>query len=887
MNPSRMTHLVVAMMIMLVALLPAPLAARAQIVEPPSAAGIERGAAYVPGEVIVQFDAQLAPGEQSASAQALAGQVGAQVAAQMDEYTLLRFAEDADVSTAIRQVLDSGLVVSAQPNYLYWIPENGSEPRGGTLPAGDYRVQVQGGQPLSLTRAALSQLRSMVSGKATPTFPREFTAADYNTWGWDKANADIIWRNKNTSTAVCVLDSGVDGKHRDLSGRVVNGYDFINDDTIPEDDNGHGTHVGGIIAALNNNITGSALGVSNGKIVAVKVLNAQGWGTSMSVAAGVRYCAGRSDVRVINLSLGSAQKDPLEYDALRYAIVEKGKLVVTAAGNEYSSEPFYPAAWAADVETDPAGGANEIHIGLLAVAAARINPAIEPVWVDTSGDDIMQANEMYDAADCAAPFSNYGRYVSLVAPGHYIYSTTPTSYLFWGKYYYGDRSGYEFYSGTSMAAPYVAGAAVRTLSVYPQLTVGGDPNDSFKTWMIDNGVELNYAYDPAPGAGFDPANAWEHADYNWGQAVDGVARAPFCWSSAAGPYGAEQDMSGARYLNVAKAMGRFGLYTDVRNAATGLPLEGATVRLLRQTLFSTTIADTVKITRDSSAGIFLNIPYDPDALDVTYLIQVNRSGFTTGYQLFGGHWPDVDEQGDVWVTAYTTVAVPPAKDITVVVNWLPYQDANLDLYVWTPEDSVGKGVISAGWLGSYLPDYAEALTGVKDWLQGTLLAPEKFNGMVSPYAQLRHDGGRYGFASSILAFDAVTIKSQPGSALRAWYTDPAITDSYHVLVTDYSNAYPGAETENFDYRKLLNYSDPYTTLYPVLRVWGRGRLLNIVDPLNRYWYGINPYPDGVNCGNAAIDWWHAVDIKGSVVTPVNQCGTSTPSGGSFEILPYP
>ena len=156
----------------------------------------------------------------------------------------------------------------------------------------------------------------------------------------------------------------------------------------------------GTITALANNNPASALGVSNGKVVAVKVLNAQGWGTSYAIAAGLYFCAARADVRVINMSLGGGNaQDVVEYNALYEAVVNKGKLVVAAAGNNYSSDPNgmeYPAAWASADTPAPVGAiqapVNNIAVGLVSVAAARVDPPTYPVWIDVNGNGVWDAD---------------------------------------------------------------------------------------------------------------------------------------------------------------------------------------------------------------------------------------------------------------------------------------------------------------------------------------------------------------------------------------------------------------------------------------------------------------------------------------------------------------
>src|SRR5262249_10523641 len=124
----------------------------------------------------------------------------------------------------------------------------------------------------------------------------------YSQWGWAYVNADIVWPDTK-SAMVAVVDTGVDALHPDLMGQVVNGFDFVNNDTVAADDNGHGTHVAGIIAAKVNDKNGIA-GVSRSKIYAVKVLDATGSGTLFDVAQGIRKAADYPSVKVINISLG-------------------------------------------------------------------------------------------------------------------------------------------------------------------------------------------------------------------------------------------------------------------------------------------------------------------------------------------------------------------------------------------------------------------------------------------------------------------------------------------------------------------------------------------------------------------------------------------------------
>ncbi|MHB9145025.1 MAG: S8 family serine peptidase [Symbiobacteriia bacterium] len=218
---------------------------------------------------------------------------------------------------------------------------------------------------------------------------------------------------------VAVIDTGVDGGHEDLAGRVLSGHNAITGTSAPDnaaDDsgNGHGTHVAGIIAARTNNLTGiaGAAGTFPVSILPVKVLDGNGIGTLYDVAQGIRWAA-ENGARVINLSLGARLPDyPVTLgDAVKYA-QEHGVLVVAAAGNEGDNvEGFYPA-------TLP---------GVVSVAA--------------SGPDHHPAH-----------FSNYD--TTVTAPGVNIISTLPDN-------------GYGALSGTSMAAPFASATAALLFSVYP------------------------------------------------------------------------------------------------------------------------------------------------------------------------------------------------------------------------------------------------------------------------------------------------------------------------------------------------------------------------------------------------------------------------------------
>lgn len=140
---------------------------------------------------------------------------------------------------------------------------------------------------------------------------------------------------------VAVVDSGVDAGHEDLAGRLLPGYDFVNDDAFPEDGVGHGTFVAGIIGALTDNGIGMAGVAWEVTLLPVQVLDSNGYGYDSDIAAGIIFAADQG-ARVINLSLGGAEYSQTLAEAVAYA-EGKGVVVVAAAGND-GGPVIYPAA---------------------------------------------------------------------------------------------------------------------------------------------------------------------------------------------------------------------------------------------------------------------------------------------------------------------------------------------------------------------------------------------------------------------------------------------------------------------------------------------------------------------------------------------------------------
>jgi thermitase len=148
------------------------------------------------------------------------------------------------------------------------------------------------------------------------------------------STSNVAATSKVASTSnvvVAVIDSGADTTHKALQGRTVAGYDFVSGDKIPEDNQGHGTHIAGIIA-----------GNSSAKIMPLKFTNGK-QGKVSDLAKAIKYAAD-NNADVINLSLGLNERSSLLVEAVNYA-VKKGVPMAAAAGNYNTSDKYYPAAY--------------------------------------------------------------------------------------------------------------------------------------------------------------------------------------------------------------------------------------------------------------------------------------------------------------------------------------------------------------------------------------------------------------------------------------------------------------------------------------------------------------------------------------------------------------
>jgi len=441
-------------------------------------------------------------------------------------------------------------------------------------------------------------------------------------WGYYDIGANFITApTSTTGVLVAVIDTGVDYNHPDLIGKVTKGKDFVNMDSDPMDDYGHGTHVSGIIAAKANNAYGIA-GVSfNAKILAIKALAASGWGNTWDIYQAILSAANNSSVKVINMSLGGGYSS-LEEEAVRYAVLTKGKLLVASAGNSNTNVPSYPAGFA-----DPAAYPG-LSDGVIAVAA-HDGGHCRSIWSETSA-------------------SNYGNWVSISAPGSGIYSTLPT-YMF--------TNGFEWWDGTSMAAPFVSGAAALAWQQNPTLAY----------WQVRTHVV------------YHNSSPWDTLDRT----------TPGCWPNDGSTF-QRLDVLHLLDLDYYEQCNKGGIWGYAFNAQTGLPLAGAKVSAKQGTTLKgldyvpffgeLTLFDTDEIVA-SGPGLFsVTTPVG------LHNLTLEKTGFTK--TILKDQLGVVDQ---IDVTACTrpyagNIPVPPAQGTYwLVVTWDPgftdsYFDSYLDVY---------------------------------------------------------------------------------------------------------------------------------------------------------------------------------------------------------------
>ncbi|HUS07648.1 MAG TPA: S8 family serine peptidase [Bryobacteraceae bacterium] len=330
-------------------------------------------------------------------------------------------------------------------------------------------------------------------------------------WGIQKiaAKAAHDGGNRGLGRKICVIDSGMDRNHSELFNRYAGGWDFVNNDNDPTDDNGHGTHVAGTIAAeLNSlNIVGAA---PDAQLLVYKILDAGGSGSFSNAIAAVERC--QTDGGIITNNSYGASSDP-------------GSLVKAAFDNAYNAGILHVAA---------AGNATLFTCNSVSYPA-RYSSVI--------------AVGATDSADAIAYFSCRGPEVELTAPGVNIYSTYPAN-------------TYATASGTSMAAPHVAGTAALVFNCGLV-----DQNGDTKVNNIDVRLRLQQT-------ALDLGTAGRDSSYGYGRVRADAATAgcsappPPPSAPPAGPTGLTANpgaSGGSRFIGL--------VWTDNANNETGFKIE--------------------------------------------------------------------------------------------------------------------------------------------------------------------------------------------------------------------------------------------------------------------------------------------------------------------------
>jgi subtilisin family serine protease len=356
------------------------------------------------------------------------------------------------------------------------------------------------------------------NGNAPGTNAIEFTIAP---GGWD-------YQQGNSSVKVAVIDTGVMYEHEDLIGKILAGYDYVNDSGsavggIAEDDNGHGTHVAGLVAAATNNYKGTAGSAPNIMIIPIKVLDAGGSGTDDEVSEGIIGAVEQFNANILNMSFGEATNSQLLEEAI-YQVIGDGAIPIAAAGNNGTNFSTETECGQQVFETfEPALIPGVISVGSWEYEYSGTGSS------DTVPISVGYSNYGFVTSSPVSCYTNWG--VDVFAEGGGPLTLVWSTYLYPFTGLVSETVKYQPLMGTSMASPQVAGLAALLYSkgiqdlnaitaaiessCWDPLAIG-QPANTYATYTVSFGSYTNAIYtQPARNS---------HPEPNWGYgAIDALA----------------------------------------------------------------------------------------------------------------------------------------------------------------------------------------------------------------------------------------------------------------------------------------------------------------------------------------------------------------------------
>ncbi len=341
-----------------------------------------------------------------------------------------------------------------------------------------YKLDLIDGQVIEVPNTQLKKLASL-PGVLRVHYDRPIHAHNYRTGVTTGARTvQDAMGYTGAGVGIAIIDSGIASWHDDLTNRSSKSYpygnqrvskfvDFVNGRTMPYDDNGHGTHVAGIIAGNGYDSFGEKTGIAPGaSLVALKVLDANGQGTISNIIAALNWVATNGaayNIRVVNMSVGAGVYESYWTDPLTLAakkVTDKGITVVAAAGN-FGKDRYGRLQYGAI--TAPGNAPWVLTIGASSTMGTLTRADDQVADYSSSGPT---AVDFLSKPDLVAPGTGT---VSLSSPGSTLYITKALN-LVGGLLGLGGDRPYLSLSGTSMAAPVVSGTVALMLQANPNLT---------------------------------------------------------------------------------------------------------------------------------------------------------------------------------------------------------------------------------------------------------------------------------------------------------------------------------------------------------------------------------------------------------------------------------